>query len=63
VEGSKLELDDAAVVVVVVAVAVVVEVVAVVRKEKQEQSLFVSVVEYRWIQLPLSNLEGWWMFR
>ena len=50
----------AAAVAVAVAVAAVV---AVVREEKQEPSLSVSVVECRWIQLPLSNLRGRWMFR
>ena len=54
---SKPDLDDGAVsvAVVVVAAAAVVGVVAVVREEKQEPSLSVCVVEYRWIQLPLSD--------
>jgi hypothetical protein len=65
VGGSKFELNDAVVVVAVVSVAAAVAVaavVAVVREGKPEPPLSVSVVECRWIQLPLSDLRRKWMF-
>lgn len=62
--GSKVELNDAVVVVAVVSVAAAVAVaaVAVVREGKPEPPWSVSVVECRWIQLPLSDLRRKWMF-